>query len=157
MAANDYGIYEFIYDNIKTDYLLSWKNYFGVGPDHSVKKRKLNNLHVSFFSFWGSEEDHLVDLVVDNVRNLLYAVSKLGKINVFYLNPSNKKESLVVSCDLFEEVRKVRVDVSVYLFTTGTILRDYHHQSSAGALDWREMRQKESSSSPQKNRPKSML
>ena len=70
LAASDFGIYEFLYDNTKTSPILSWFHYFGVGPDFRVKKRKLNSGPMHLWSFLGAEEDNLIDLKADNVRSV---------------------------------------------------------------------------------------
>ena len=92
LAANDCNLYEFEYTNEES----SWKNWFGVGPEFSCKKRKyqLGGGIYGFFSLPGGDEDVLVDLAVDDVRKLLYAVSRQGKISVFHLPPDRQPEKI---------------------------------------------------------------
>lgn len=56
-------------------------------------------------TFFYGDNDQLVDVVVDHARSLLYATSRLGRINVFQLTPDGRKVSVVQGYVLMEKAR----------------------------------------------------
>lgn len=86
MAASDNYMYEFQYSNEES----TWMNYLGIGADFRCKKQRVDMKWLSTLtSVFGNGGDCLVDLVVDNPRQLLYAVSKNGKLSAFRLDNDN--------------------------------------------------------------------
>mmetsp|Transcript_24760 Transcript_24760/g.36519 ORF Transcript_24760/g.36519 Transcript_24760/m.36519 type:complete len:1559 (+) Transcript_24760:131-4807(+) len=107
MAGNDGNLYELIYENLQD----SWATYLGVGEPH--KCRKINHSAwnivnvvppvVKEFVGW---DDTLVDVVVDNLRSLLFTRSARGNINMFFLGTNESCTQCVVSnFNVFQKTR----------------------------------------------------
>eukprot|EP00981_Chlorochromonas_danica_P004316 scaffold867_cov176-Ochromonas_danica.AAC.3 len=88
MAGNDGNIYELDYSYSENP----WASLVGGAPQH--KCRKINhfawqwslvNIVPPFLRSLAELEDTLADIVVDNTRNILYAVTAQGVLNAFYL------------------------------------------------------------------------
>jgi nuclear pore complex protein Nup155 len=86
LAGNDRNLYEMVYENDKD----SWKSYLGLETPFKCRKVShsgwsLVNLLDPVLRALGGAEDGLVDLTVDDSRNILYGVSAGGKLSVFSL------------------------------------------------------------------------
>ena len=95
LAGNDCCIYEFFYENEES----SWMHYLGIGADFTCKKRKISSEgpFQAFYSFFGGDSDSIVNLTVDDTQQLLYVVTKLGKLSIFYLPKNSNSQVLFVS------------------------------------------------------------
>lgn len=86
LAGNDRNLYEMVYENDKD----SWKTYLGLETPFKCRKVShsgwsLVNLFDPVLRALGGAEDGLVDLTIDDTRNILYGVSASGKLSVFSL------------------------------------------------------------------------
>ena len=116
LAGSDCNLYEFDYKDLRS----SWSAYWGIGSNYSCKKRKLNTGINSFFSFLTNgftvEAEIPMSLLVDDVRKLLYAISKSGKVAVFYI-PSDEDELIYIKTVNLMERAKAKRDVASSTFT----------------------------------------
>lgn len=93
LAGNDGNMYEFDYRSTESP----WSIVFGTERthkcrkiNHSISEWKILQMLPPFLRSHQGPGDSLVDLVIDNVRNVLYSTSLSGNIGVFYLgdNPN---------------------------------------------------------------------
>jgi nuclear pore complex protein Nup155 len=88
LAGNDGNLYELDYQSTDSP----WSIVFGTERthkcrkiNHSVTEWKILRMLPPFLRSQQSANDSLVDLIIDNVRNVLYSTSLSGNIGVFYL------------------------------------------------------------------------
>lgn len=91
MAGNDGNVYELDYSNSES----VWSALVDGGDENARHKcRKINHfawnwrlVHLlpPFLKSFAAQEDNLVDLAVDNVRQVAYAVTAKGVLSTFYL------------------------------------------------------------------------
>lgn len=93
LAGNDGNLYELDYQSTDSP----WSIVFGTERthkcrkiNHSVTEWKILRMLPPFLRSQQSANDSLVDLIVDNVRNVLYSTSLTGNIGVFYLGDDPK-------------------------------------------------------------------
>jgi nuclear pore complex protein Nup155 len=94
MGGNDGNLYELIYENHQD----SWSTYLGIGETY--KCRKVNHSSWNLVNIipplvkgiigW---DDTLCDLVIDDIRCLLYSITQKGSISVFYLGDHTSTQS----------------------------------------------------------------
>jgi nuclear pore complex protein Nup155 len=109
MAGSDNYMYEFQYSNEES----SWMHYLGVGADFRCKKQRVDVKWMSTLtSIFGNGGDSLVDLAVDNPRQLLYAVSKNGKLSAFRLD-DDRITPIQVDWNVIEKARAKGVVLNV--------------------------------------------
>lgn len=112
MAGNDGNVYELDYSNSESGWSIP---LYGDGTSDRRKCRKINHfawnwklVHMlpPFLKTFTSEEDSLVDLVVDNVRSVLYAVTAKGSLSAFNLGPSGlDTQSFLSAFNVFDAAR----------------------------------------------------
>ena len=103
MAGNDGNVYELDYSNSES----VWSGLVDTGSgDARHKCRKINHfawnwklVHIlpPFLKSFANEEDSLVDLAVDNVRHVVYAVTSKGMLSAFYLGASGAETQLFLT------------------------------------------------------------
>ena len=103
MAGNDGNVYELDYSNSES----VWSALVDAGGEHSRHKcRKINHfawnwrlVHIlpPFLKSFAGEEDSLVDLAVDNVRQVVYAITAKGVLSAFYLGSTGTETTLFLS------------------------------------------------------------
>lgn len=88
LAGNDGNLYELDYQSTDSP----WSIVFGTERthkcrkiNHSVTEWRILRMLPPFLKSQQSKNDSLVDLIIDNVRNVLYSTSLSGNIGVFYL------------------------------------------------------------------------
>ena len=104
MGGNDGNIYELDYQNLDT-------NWSVLGPskkcrkfNHSAWHWKLLHLVPPFLREIAGWNDSLVDLVVDDVRKLLYSITSRGEMTVFYLGEDAKSMTAIAThYNIFQE------------------------------------------------------
>jgi len=94
MAGNDGNVYELEYSNSES----VWSALVDGGDENARHKcRKINHfawnwrlVHLlpPFLKSFAAQEDNLVDLAVDNVRQVAYAITAKGVLSTFYLGPA---------------------------------------------------------------------
>lgn len=116
MGGDNGNVYELAYDNVDN----SWASLLGVGPssfkcqkiDHTSWKWKMVHLLPPPMKTLIGGNDPLTELAVDNVRNVLYALSSNGYLSVFHLGIDGQTTSLIVNrCNIFEKSKKFLMDV----------------------------------------------
>lgn len=111
MGGNNGNLYELDYKSQESPFAL----VFGTGQTH--KCQKINHsawnwkfVHIvpPFLQTLLDVNDSLIDLTIDNLRNILYSVSKKGILSAFYLGIDSKSVSLPIVREmlLFDEVFK---------------------------------------------------
>ena len=111
MGGSNGNLYELDYKSQESP----WARVFGTGQTH--KCQKINHsawnwkfVHIvpPFLQTILDVTDSLVDLSIDNMRNVLYSISKKGTICAFYLGMDSKSISLPIVREmlLFDEVQK---------------------------------------------------
>jgi hypothetical protein len=115
MLGNDNNLYELDYFNTSSSFALSipfsdrssgGDNFYSDGGARKCRKInhfawnwKLTNILPNLLSTLGfgsvNMDDSFVDLVVDNVRCVLYAITSHGKLTVLYLGPKGDASHLI--------------------------------------------------------------
>jgi hypothetical protein len=99
MAGNDGNVYELDYGNADS----VWTGLLDSDGSNGYKCRKINHFAWNwrlisvlppFMQGLAGEEDSLVDIVVDNVRHVVYAVTSRGKLSAFYLGVTGSEMAL---------------------------------------------------------------
>lgn len=100
MAGNDGNVYELDYSNSES----VWSALVDGGDENARHKcRKINHfawnwrlVHIlpPFLKSFAAQEDNLVDLAVDNVRQVVYAVTSKGVLSAFYLGTAGSETRL---------------------------------------------------------------
>jgi hypothetical protein len=100
MIGNDNNTYEIDYACIES----AWSSIFGIENDKQIHKcqkinhtksyLKLNNLFPFFQIILKDKSDNLIDILIDDMRNVLYTVSLKGVLSVFFLGLHNKDANL---------------------------------------------------------------
>lgn len=109
MAGNDGNIYELDYCYAENP----WASIVGGAPQHKCRKInhcawqwKLVHILPPFLRSLTESEDLPVDIVMDNLRNVLYAITSNGTINAFYLgNDGSETHFFGKSFSVLEETR----------------------------------------------------
>lgn len=109
MAGNDGSIYELDYCYAENP----WSSLVGGVPKHKCRKInhcawqwKLVHLLPPFLRSLSEEDDTLVDIFVDNLRNVMYAISSRGSLSAFYLGHDGRETSFFgKSFNVLEETR----------------------------------------------------
>ena len=86
LAGNDRNLYELVYESDNN----SWKSVLGIDAPYKCKKVShsnwsLINILDPVFRVFGGAEDGLVDLAIDDPRNILYGVTATGTLSLYYL------------------------------------------------------------------------
>ena len=111
MAGNDGNMYELYYKSTESP----WGAVFGTGRTHKCRKInhsawnwKLVHLVPPFLQTMLDVNDSLIDLTVDDLRNVLYSISARGVLSAFYLGADSNATSppIVREMKLFEEIQK---------------------------------------------------
>jgi nuclear pore complex protein Nup155 len=111
MAGSNGNMYELDYKSSES----AWATVFGSGQTHKCQKInhsawnwKLVDLVPPFLRTILDVNDSLVDLIMDDMRNVLYTVSLRGILSAFYLGADSKAVSppIVREFDIFQEVQK---------------------------------------------------
>ena len=111
MAGTDGNMYELDYKSSQSP----WAVVFGTGQTHKCQKInhsawnwKLVHLVPPFLQTILDVNDSLVDLTMDDMRNVLYSISMRGILSALYLGSDSKAKSLLIVRELqvFEEVQK---------------------------------------------------
>ena len=111
MAGNDGNMYELYYRSTESP----WGAVFGTGRTHKCRKInhsawnwKLVHLVPPFLQTMLDVNDSLIDLTVDDLRNVLYSISARGVLSAFYLGSDSNATSppIVREMKLFEEIQK---------------------------------------------------
>jgi hypothetical protein len=98
LAGNDRNLYELVYDNDND----TWGSYLGLDAPYKCRKVShsgwsMVNVFDPVFRALGAREDGLVDLAVDDYRNILYGVSASGILRVFSLGSDGMSSASVIS------------------------------------------------------------
>jgi nuclear pore complex protein Nup155 len=111
MAGSDGNMYELNYKSSESP----WAAVFGTGRTHKCQKInhsswnwKLVHLVPPFLQTILDVNDSLIDLTMDDMRNVLYSISTRGVLSAFYLGPDSKAVSLPIVRELkiFEEIQR---------------------------------------------------
>jgi hypothetical protein len=114
MIGNDSNTYEIDYTCIES----VWNSIFGIENDKQIHKcqkinhtksyLKLNNLFPYFLRILRDKSDNLMDIFIDDIRNILYTISLKGILSVYFLGIYNKDINirLIKEFQLFEEIQK---------------------------------------------------
>jgi hypothetical protein len=86
MGGKDGNLYELVYENHGD----SWKAKIGIGEQHKCYKINLSSWHLenlvpSVFKGMLGWEQSVQDVAVDSLRGLVYSLTSLGNLYVFYL------------------------------------------------------------------------
>jgi hypothetical protein len=117
MAGNDGNVYELDYSNSES----VWSAMLDGDESSRHKCRKINHfawnwrlVHLlpPFLKTLAVEEDNLVDLVVDNVRQVVYAITTKGVLSAFYLGPVGSETHLFLSSFNVLEAARTHLTVS---------------------------------------------
>lgn len=86
MGGKDGNLYELVYENHGD----SWKAKIGIGEQHKCYKVNLTSWHLenmlpSVFKGMLGWEQSVQDVAVDSIRGLVYSLTSLGNLYVFYL------------------------------------------------------------------------
>ena len=112
MAGNDGNMYELNYQSIESP----WAAVFGAGRthkcqkiNHSAWKWKLVHLVPPFLQTMLDMNDSLIDLIIDDMRNVLYSISARGVLSALYLGSDSKSVSLPIvrEMKIFEEAQRM--------------------------------------------------
>ncbi|RYG97148.1 hypothetical protein EON65_53300, partial [archaeon] len=110
MAGSDSNIYELDYSYSENP----WASLVGGVPQHKCRKInhnawnwKLVHLLPPFLRSLSEIEDNLVEVVVDNVRSIFYAITARGCLSAFYLGAKGNETHLFTSgFNVLEESKK---------------------------------------------------
>ena len=109
MAGCDGNMYELDYKSTET----TWATVFGTGRTHKCQKInhsawnwKFIHLVPPFLQTLLDVNDSLIDLTIDDNRNVLYSTSKRGVLSVFSLGSDSKNQNppIVRELKIFEEI-----------------------------------------------------
>ena len=139
MGGNDGNVYELDYSNSEN----SWASYIGIAADSRHKCRKINHcawhwefVHVipPFLRTMTAEEDSIVDMAIDNVRQICYSVTARGILNGFYLgrSASSGGTHLFISALQLLEAAKMHLSSSRNLSESSPRPESFTNSSSAG-------------------------
>lgn len=102
MAGDDNNVYELEYGNAQG----AWTSLLGVGGETRHKCRKVNHfawnwklVHMlpPFLRSVAGEEDELVDLIVDNIRCICYAITRRGLLSALFLGAEGGDSQLFLN------------------------------------------------------------
>ena len=111
MAGSDGNMYELNYQSTESP----WAAVFGAGRTHKCQKInhsawnwKLVHLVPPFLQTILDINDSLIDLIIDDMRNVLYSISARGVLSALYLGSDSKSVSLPIvrEMKLFEEAQR---------------------------------------------------
>ncbi len=114
MVGNDHNLYELEYSNADSTWAGSILGGIA-GPQRKCRKInhfawewQVKNLLPNFITQgFGGEDDQFADMLVDNVRNILYAVTAHGKLTAVYLGTSGYESHIFErSFDIIEHTQR---------------------------------------------------
>ena len=104
MGGNDGNIYELDYQNLDSNWSVLGPSKKCRKLNHSAWHWKLVHFVPPFLREVAGWNDSLVELVVDDVRKLLYSITSKGEMTVFYLGEDAKSMNTIVShYNIFQE------------------------------------------------------
>jgi hypothetical protein len=117
MIGNDNKLYELDYHNTDDDTWKIFSNSDIRDGNHHHKCRKINHFTWSWKllnilppfvqSFFHEENNNLIALTIDNLRNTLYVITTNGNLTVFYLGVDNNETNCIIeSYNIFYHAKK---------------------------------------------------
>jgi hypothetical protein len=117
MIGNDNKLYELDYHNTDDDTWMIFSNSNIRDGNHHHKCRKINHFTWSWKllnilppfvqSFFHEENNNLIALTIDNLRNTLYVITTNGNLTVFYLGVDNNETNCIIeSYNIFYHAKK---------------------------------------------------